>query len=129
MPNVNDLKRSKFLTQGDVDPPILVTIIGYEEVDVAREGADPEMRWALYFKEVDKPLILNSTNGQIIASITGSENFDDWKGTAIVLYRDRNISFGGKLVGGIRIRAPKASYMQQQPQEAEPEVEDEDIPF
>lgn len=105
--NVNDLKKSKFLKKEDVTPPVLVTIAGCEEVNVAKEGVEPEMRWALHLKEMDKPLILNSTNGQIIAAISGSEESDDWIGKKIVLYNDPNIFFGGKMTGGIRVRAPK----------------------
>lgn len=57
-------------------------------------------------------MVLNSTNGQIIAQITKSEDTDDWKGWKIVLYDDPNVSFGGKLVGGIRVRAPRPNIAQ-----------------
>lgn len=107
MPNIHDLKKSNFLTKNDVTPPKLATIRGYDEANVAKEGAPQEMRWVLHFDELDKPLVLNSTNGQIIAGITKSEDFEGWIGTKIVLYFDPNISFGGRLVGGIRVRAPK----------------------
>lgn len=107
MPSVNDLKQSKFLTKADVIPPVLVTIRGYEQVNVAKDGVEPENKWALQFDELEKPLVLNSTNGQIIAAITGSEDFDGWIGHKVVLYNDPNISFGGKLTGGIRCRAPR----------------------
>jgi len=105
--NINQLKNSNFLKKEDVEPPKLVTIQDCSQVNVAKEGAPEELRWAIHFKELDKPLILNSTNGQIIAKITGSEESDDWDGQKIVLYHDPNVSFGGKLVGGIRVRAPK----------------------
>lgn len=107
MPNVNDLKQSKFLTQKDVTPPVLVTIRAWEQVNVAKEGVDPDLKYALHFNELEKPMVLNSTNGQIIASIAASGEFDDWIGKKIVLYNDPNISFAGKLTGGIRARAPK----------------------
>lgn len=107
MPSISDLKQSKFLTKADVIPPVLVTIRGYEQVNVAKEGVEPEMKWCLQFDELEKPLVLNSTNGQIIAAITGSEDFDGWIGHKIVLYNDPNISFAGKLTGGIRCRAPR----------------------
>lgn len=106
-PNVDDLKQSRYLAQKDVDPPVLVTIQGYEEINLAKDGAEPQMRWILRFKELDKPMTLNTTNGQIIAAIIGSGEFDDWMGHKIVLYRDPNISFGGELVGGIRCRASR----------------------
>jgi hypothetical protein len=115
MPTINDLKQFKYLTKADVTPPVLVTIRSYEQVNVAKEGAEPEMRWALLFDELDKPAIVNSTNGQIIAAITKSEDFDGWIGHKIVLFNDPNISFGGKLTGGIRCRAPRNQSAQTAP--------------
>lgn len=136
MPNIHDLKKSSFLTKMDVTPPILVTIRGYEQVNVAKEGAPPDEKYALNFNECEKPMVLNSTNGQIIASITGSEDFSDWIGKQIVLYNDPNISFGGKLTGGIRARAPRnqpkpapASVAAPAPAPAAPSVEDDSVPF
>ena len=129
MPNIHDLKESRFVTQHEVEPPVFVTISGYEQINVAVSGAEPEYRWCLNFQQLDKPMTLNSTNGQMIAAITGSEDFDDWIGKNIVLYRDPNISFGGRVVGGIRIRAPKEGY--QPPIQTAPEpIQNEDpIPF
>lgn len=121
MPSIHDLKESRFITQQEVDPPVLVTITGWKQLNVAKEGADPEYRYALTFRELDKPMTLNSTNGNLIAAITGSEDFDDWAGKQIVLYRDKTIQFGGKMVGGIRIRAPKEGY--------KPPQDDSNIPF
>ena len=53
----------------------------------------------------EKPLALNATNGQIIAQITGSDESDDWAGKQVVLFHDPNVSYAGKLMGGIRVRA------------------------
>lgn len=123
MPRVSDLKQSKYLTKEECTPPILVTIAAYEQVNVAMENQAPELKWALNFDEEDKPLVLNQTNGQIIAVITGSEDFDDWIGKKIVLYNDPTIVFAGKVTGGIRVRAPKGRA-------APPPVSAEDeIPF
>ena len=128
--NVGDLKQSSFLTQSDVDKPVLVTIDHFEKVNVAKEGAEAEYRWTVHFKELEKPLVLNTTNGNIIAAITGSENSDGWIGKRIVLFRDRNIMFGGKMVGGIRVRAPKSGYQQPEPEPDIPDlVDDSEIPF
>ena len=107
MPTIDDLKKSNYVSKRDVEPPILVTITGYQEVNVALEGYEPDLRWALTFRELEKPFVLNSTNGQIIAAITGSGDLNDWKGKQIVLYNDPNVSFRGKLTGGIRCRAPR----------------------
>ncbi len=105
--NIASLKNSNFLKKEDCEPPVLVTMREVTQENVAKEGAPQEMKWALHFDEVDKPMILNSTNGQIIAKITGSEETEDWTGHKVVLYHDPNVSFGGKLIGGIRARAPK----------------------
>lgn len=123
MPTISDLKQSKFLTKADVSPAVLATIRAYEQVNVAKDGAPPEEKYILHFNELEKPLVLNSTNGQIIASITKSEDFDGWVGKTIVLYFDPNVSFGGKLTGGIRVRAPKEGA------KAATAPADDDVPF
>ena len=108
MPDVSALKKSNFLSKSDIGPNgSLFTVVRCEQVDVAKEGAKPEMKYALILSETEKPFILNSTNGQIIAQFTGRNNTDDWGGVKIVIYFDPNVSFGGKLVGGLRVRAPR----------------------
>jgi len=107
MPKVSDLRESKFLKQTDVGDGVIVTISGCEQLNVAKEGADAEMKWCLTFEETEKPLVLNSTNGQLIERILGSDDLEAWVGGKIVLYTDPNVSYGGKIVGGIRARAPK----------------------
>lgn len=109
--HISQLKDSKFLKQDDVGDGVIVTIKGCHEENVAKEGAEPEMKWCMTFAELAKPLVLNSTNGQILAALLKSENSDDWTGKKVELYRDPNVSFGGKLVGGIRCRAPRAAMV------------------
>lgn len=105
--HVSELKESKFLRKEDCGAGILVTVHSVSQQNVAKEGAPEEMKWVLHLNEHEKPLVLNSTNGQIIAKITGSEDSDAWTGAELVLYNDPNVSFGGKLVGGVRARAPR----------------------
>ncbi len=107
MPNINVLKSSRFLKKEDCGQGILLTIKGCTEENMAKEGAPEELRWCLHFVETDKPFVLNSTNGQIIAGFIGNDNTDNWVGHKVVLYNDPSISFGGKLTGGIRARAPR----------------------
>ena len=71
------------------------------------QGQPPEMKWVVHFSEC-KPLVLNSTNGQLISNALSSPETDDWAGKQIVLYNDPNVSFGGKLTGGVRARAVQA---------------------
>lgn len=153
--HVSQLKQSKFLTRADVGTGVLATIAEVFQDNVAKEGAPEELKWCIQFSELEKPMVLNSTNGQIIAQITKQEDTDNWKGAKIVLYDDPSVSFGGKLVGGIRCRAPRgqaakpapapthgpmgkpthrpaAALVQAAPPpplDAEIEEEDENIPF
>jgi hypothetical protein len=105
--NINQLKQSAYLKKEDVGTGVIATITGLAEVNVAMEGKPPDMKWVLHFEEADKPMILNTTNAEIIAKILGSEETDNWTGKKIVLYNDPNITYQGKLVGGIRVRAPR----------------------
>jgi len=107
MPNVNDLKTSNFLAKEDVDPPILVTIDRYELQNVAKENQKPDNKWTVFFREVDKPLVLNMTNGQLIAQIIGDQDLDKGIGKKIVLYHDKTVMYAGKITGGIRVRSMK----------------------
>lgn len=102
------MKESKFLTKDDVTPPVLVTMGQVEKVNVALAGADPEYRWALYFDELDKPLILNQTNINLINAVTVTDDTDNWVGKKVVLYNDPTISYAGKVTGGIRVRGNDA---------------------
>ena len=115
--NVSDLKTSKFLKKDDVGDGILVTISGVDQQNVALDGAPEDVKVTLHFKEVEKPLVLNSTNGQLIEKITGvGENIETgWVGKQIVLYNDPNITYQGKLTGGIRVRAMKSQQAKDLP--------------
>lgn len=127
--NLSDLRTSKFLKKEDVGRGVLATIHAISQENVAMEGAEPEMRAAIHFDELEKPLIVNSTNGQIIAKIAGSDTDIEtsWRGVKVVLYNDPNVSFGGRLVGGIRVRAPKPGAAEAQT--SAQEAADDGLPF
>ena len=107
MPNINEIKKSSFLKKEDCGVGILVTIKEVVQENVAKEGAPEELKWCVFFRECEKPMVLNSTNAQLIAAITKEDNTDSWGGHRVVLYNDPSITFGGKLTGGIRVRAPR----------------------
>jgi len=106
MPNINQMIESKYLKQSDVDGEVEVTIAKIGQINVAREDEQPEMKWAMRFVELPKPMVLNSTNLQLLAKACGSEESDDWIGKKVTIYADPNVSFGGKLVGGLRVKLP-----------------------
>lgn len=119
---------SKYLKQDDIGEGKLVTISGLKRVNLAQEGDAPEFKWTISFEELDKPMVLNSTNIQLCERACGSDDTDDWIGKRIVLYVDENVSFGGKIVGGIRIRKPKSPSAVKPPVQSDDSFAD-DIPF
>ena len=125
---IGEMKESKYLKKEDVGQGKLVTIAELGQVNVAMEDQPPEMKWVIHFNEFSKGMVLNWTNIQLIAKALGTEETDEWKGKKIVIYEDDNVSFGGKLVGGIRCRAVRQSAPQ--PAQAPvPEGFDDPIPF
>lgn len=131
-PKISEMKESKFLKQTDVGKAVLWTVHGVEKVNVAKEGAEPEHKWAMSFQESDKPLVLNWTNIQLCERIFASDDTDQWAGKKVVLYVDPNVSYGGKVVGGIRVRAPKPGAAAAKPAPPPPvveELDDDSIPF
>lgn len=119
--HINQLSESKYLKKEDCEPPIDVTITDITHENLAREGDPEELKYILNFKEC-KPMVLNPTNAQLIAMATGSEETDDWKGKKVTLWNDKSVSFGGKIVGGIRVK-PEAPAAQKSAEF------DDEIPF
>lgn len=134
MPDISQMAESKFLKRADVGAGKLLTIESCTQTNVAKQGEAPEMKWCLNFNEVDKPMVLNRVNSELVAMITGERNSDNWGGFKVVAYDDPSISYGGKLVGGIRIRAPRGAAAQKPPPAKPPQAEipaedGDDIPF
>lgn len=118
---------SKFLKKEDVDPAKLVTIKAMRQANVAMDDKPEELKWTVLFKELDKPMVLNSTNIQLLVNALGTDETDEWVGKQVVVYNDPNVSFAGKITGGVRIRAPKKKTVEA-PVPTDADFED-DIPF
>jgi hypothetical protein len=117
---MHELFPSKYLKGEEIkDKPILVTIVDGKLEKVG----DDEYKPVLYFK-TGKPIVLNKTNGDVIADAYGDDT-DGWIGKKIILYFERNVSFAGKRTGGIRVRIPNG-VGRSQVVEPEPEEPDED---
>ena len=129
----NEMMPSKYLKKDDVGAGVLATIRGLTRANVAMENDPPELKYLMSFFEHEKPLVLNSTNIQLCEQIFNSNETDDWINKKIVLFTDPSVSFGGKIIGGIRVRAPRAPQADTQrfPVETpKPRVDfDDDLPF
>lgn len=128
---ISAMMPSSYLKKEDVPSPALVTVRKFTNENLAQDGQPEEKKWVMHFDEFDRGLVMNPTNLQLAAQAMGSDDTDDWIGHQIVLYTDPNVSFAGKLVGGLRLRAPKRKTAPPPP--VAPPVPfddmDDDVPF
>ena len=101
---VSQMIESKYLKKEDFDDEQVCTIKGIKQDNVGRDDA-PEMRWTLYFQEHQKAMVLNVTTIRVLESAFGDES-DNWVGQKVKVYVDPNVSFQGRIVGGLRLRTP-----------------------
>src|ERR1044072_4762117 len=124
MPSTKEMIQSKFLKGTDVPDPVIVTVKGVKQINVAREDQEPEYKWAIKFAEFDKPMVLNATNIRIAEKYLGSDNTDNWIGKEIELHLDENVTFGNELVGGLRFRRKQAPAKKLSIDEANKKLQD-----
>lgn len=137
MANISDMVQSKYLKQSDIPDPVIVTVQGVKQTNLAKEGAPQEVKWIIKFNEFEKPMVLNVTNMRVAAKVLGSDETNDWKGKEIVLYTDLNVTnLNGEIVGGLRFRGQEKAPVKAAPRPAAPRPapksrqpgEDDDMP-
>ena len=122
--NQNELFPGRFLNKEDLRRPTQFTVkyVGKEFINV---GGDEEEKPIVYFEgPSNKPWVLNKSNYRLIAEMF-SEETDLWTGKVITLYVDPNISFGGKKVGGIRVRIDQDKYEKKGPDDTRPQIDED----
>ena len=126
-----DALPGKYLSKDDFATPTLAKIRLVTMEMVKSDRGPDEKKPVLYFMEasnadldLSRGIILNVGNWEACEEITGEADSDFWVNHQIVVYVDPEVMFGGKKVGGIRIRASKA----QAPVEDPPPASD-DVPF
>ena len=134
MPKVSDMIQSKFLRKEDFDEDRVMTIRGVKLEDMP--GDDGQQKRVLYFREEAKGMALNVTTIRVLEKAFGDDS-DQWVGKKVKVYVDPNVSFGGRVVGGLRLMPPKniagRAPPPPPPEEKAPvtpeDVFDDDIPF
>lgn len=125
---ISQMIESKFLAKADFEEDQVCTIKSIGQANVGKDEA-PEQRWVVYFNGYKKPMVANITALRVLAAAFGDES-DGWVGRKVTVYVDPNVTFGGKVVGGLRLRPIKNSPPKDavsQPQSVEPL--DDEIPF
>lgn len=88
-----------------VTGPVPCTVAGVEEVRFEDKDTHVvEKKVALTLTDGQK-VLLNKSNCQSLIELFASDDSDTWVGKSFELYHDPNVSFGGKRVGGLRVRA------------------------
>ncbi len=103
----SDAFPSRYISKDDVMNPITATIDTVRFDTIKGDNGD-EDKPVVYFRDGVKPMILNNTNWMAIEDAYGPES-DAWTGKAIEMYCDPGVMFGGKRVGGVRVRIVKGA--------------------
>lgn len=100
---------SKYMKKDDVpEDGVDLTIKQFSKEVVKGDGGD-EQKVALHFEEDGyKPLLLNQTNIARIKAATGETTTEAVKGKKVKVFCDPFVEFGGRMVGGVRIKKADA---------------------
>lgn len=103
----DQMKESPFLSWFDsTEGGEAVTISHYEKVEIERPDGDKEIKWAVYFKEKEKALLLNNTNRKMLGQLFNGQ-VQQSIGQKVTLYYRDDIEFKGELTKGLRLRKYK----------------------
>ncbi len=78
----------------------------YTITEVKLAEFDDHSKPVVHFEEIEAGLVLNKTNWNAIADITGEADTDDWTGEQVALYPTK-VEFQGKRVWAIRVTEPQ----------------------
>jgi hypothetical protein len=96
---------SKFLKHQDLQgADMVLTIARVTREGIKDKDGTEKKKFILYFRELDKGLVLNTTNMKILYSLFESDESEDYIGKRITLWEKTDIEMGGEIMSGIRIR-------------------------
>jgi hypothetical protein len=99
---------SKYLKAADLHDKHVSVIMSHVALEeLANRDGSVEMLPILYFKSVNKGMVINKTNAKPIASGYGKET-EAWAGMPIVLF-PAMVAFGAETVEAIRVKLPSAA--------------------
>lgn len=124
---IDKYRKSKWLKKSDVlemnEADRVVTIESIEEDEVG-----DETKPVVYFSGIKKGWPINITALDDLAAMTGSDDTDDYVGANVEIYVDPSVSYAGKRVGGIKLRAAKKTPAAKSASADDPPWDDE-VPF
>ncbi len=105
MTSINAMFPSKYLKKEDLPEPKAVTIKGFSSAEMDGDNGEKENVVIIHFNEFDKGMVLNKTNKNLMVVLLGTDQIEDMIGKQIGLHNDVTVSFGGKIIGGLRFMA------------------------
>jgi len=124
---------SRYMTQHDVTPAGIDLTIKTFKAE-AMPGDDTEIKTLAVWTDASyKPMVLNVTNRNRLIHHLNTDKMREMCGKTVNVYRDPDVEYAGKIVGGLRIRAAAVDPVsaaianaQTTKDQAEP---NDDIPF
>lgn len=104
---MSEMFPSSFLGKEDLQKPTTTTIRAVRLQEIKGEDGN-EMKTVIDFVGLEKSFICNKTNAFTLCDAYGPDS-DNWIGKTVELYVDPSVAFGGKRVGGVRLRIPAPS--------------------
>lgn len=129
MPPISKMIESKYIKTGDIeadgeDAQLDLTIADVRQEDLRVDGGETKSKWICHFEELERGLVLNTTNTKKLAELCGSELSENWPGKRVRLYVTP-VQFRGEEVNAIRIKAVRPSRQAQSPGDRVPSADDD----
>jgi hypothetical protein len=133
MPSIDDVfggdnLKSEHL-KGKAPPVVTIKSVEVKEF-TDKEKGKTERKLSVSFLGTKRVLVCNQINANMIASIAGTREYDQWPGTKIKLVVEK-VQFGPNVVDGIRVKDP-GDKIETGPQPKKPALADDmddAIPF
>lgn len=104
MNSFSELSNKRFFGTDDVrDQSVVATIKGFGREEMENDGTTEKVS-VMHLEGQDRAVILKTTTLNTLKDLFGTPN--EAVGKPIELYFDPTVSFGGKRVGGLRLRSP-----------------------
>jgi len=113
---------SKYLSAPDIGKKQVKLVMRNVEIEQLNDGKSAPV---LYFTKARKGLVINKTNGLIIAAAYGDE-MANWTGKEVILFTMK-VQYKEKIVDAIRLEIPMPTQTQRAPVVVEDEMPDDTI--
>jgi hypothetical protein len=96
---------SKYLRGADFEEESPIVTIKSVQLETMTSDRGTEQKYVAHFKELDKGLVLNRTNWDMIEHLTKKHDSDDWPGHKVMLVAEE-VSFRGEIKLSVRVKRP-----------------------